>query len=87
MKSEIFNQNKCGFFFSLLVALCFFSNNSQAQNLIESAKTLNEKIKTVDQNVTQNAQENIVKKDKPDFESITLKDEKLLLLSNTSRRL
>lgn len=62
MKSEIFNQNKCGFFFSLLVALCFFSNNSQAQNLIESAKTLNEKIKTVDQNVTQNAQENIANK-------------------------
>ena len=34
--------------------------------------------------MVENAQENIVKKDKPDFESITLKDEKLLLLGSGS---
>jgi len=34
--------------------------------------------------LVENAQENIVKKDKPDFESITLKDEKLLLLGSGS---
>lgn len=34
--------------------------------------------------LVENAQENIVKKDKPDFESITLKDEKLLILGSGS---
>jgi len=34
--------------------------------------------------LVKNAQENIVKKDKPDFESITLKDEKLLILGSGS---
>lgn len=34
--------------------------------------------------LVKNAQENIIKKDKPDFESITLKDEKLLILGSGS---